>query len=271
MPWGATIDGSPFGLLRRPLVSIEARAWNKVPLLIGTNQDEGTMFVPLLPLMAPGLHFPLQVRARPAHVYHHRLASCFSLIDMLYLSFSLVRCAHRCAAPIQEADFNPMLQHLFGQNASLLAAIAKQYASDGTATPAQRAAAVLRDWMFACPARRVVRALSAQNAPAYLYHFSYLPNFPDYKLLGTYHGSEIIFVLDNQWPLGLHFFSPADQKMADVFRHYWTNFATNLSPNAAPGTTTVWPQYSTAADQNIVLQVRYVCVIFCASESSLVC
>ncbi len=214
MPWGATIDGSPFGLLRRPLVSIEARAWNKVPLIIGSNRDEGTMFVPLLPIMGPGLHFPFR-----------------------------------------DTDFIPMLQHLFGQNASLLAAISKQYPSDGAA-PGQRAAAVLRDWMFACPSRRVVRALSAQNAPAYLYHFSYVAEWIDYKLLGAYHGSEIVFVLDNQFPLGLHIFSPADHRMADVFRQYWTNFATNLSPNASPNTTTMWPQYVTATDQNIVLQVR---------------
>jgi hypothetical protein len=60
MPWGPTIDGSSHGLLRRPIVSIRRGAWNKVPLIIGTNNNEGSIFVPLIFLIVPGLHFPLQ-------------------------------------------------------------------------------------------------------------------------------------------------------------------------------------------------------------------
>ncbi len=78
-------------------------------------------------------------------------------------------------------------------------------------------------------------------------------------------------MFDNPFPLGLRLFSANDQQMADIFRAYWSNFATHLSPNgalasseAAPSNATfaasappVWPQYQTATDQNIVLEVRF--------------
>jgi carboxylesterase type B len=78
-----------------------------------------------------------------------------------------------------------------------------------------------------------------------------------------------VFVFDNPFPLGLRLFSANDQQMADTFRAYWSNFATHLSPNGAATAVSananatfsasappVWPQYQTATDQNIVLEVR---------------
>jgi carboxylesterase type B len=132
MPWGPTIDGSSHGLLRRPIVSIRRGAWNKVPLIIGTNNDEGTIFVPIIFLVVPGTHFPLQ-----------------------------------------EADFTPVLMHFFDQNASLVAAVERVYPNDGTLKPDARAGAILRDCFFACPSRRVARALSDQVTT---WHFTFALN-----------------------------------------------------------------------------------------------
>lgn len=58
MSWGATIDG--VSLLDMPLNQIASGNYNKVPAIQGTNNDEGTIFVPAMPLIIPGIHWPTQ-------------------------------------------------------------------------------------------------------------------------------------------------------------------------------------------------------------------
>ena len=41
MSWGPSIDGSPLGLLDRPITLIEKGDFAQVPLLMGNNQNEG--------------------------------------------------------------------------------------------------------------------------------------------------------------------------------------------------------------------------------------
>jgi hypothetical protein len=58
MPWGPTIDGSNVGLLDLPLNLLKKGKFNKVPVIFGTNKNEGTIFVPLTLLIVPGSQFP---------------------------------------------------------------------------------------------------------------------------------------------------------------------------------------------------------------------
>ena len=51
MPWGPAIDGASVGLPDVPLNMIAKGTWNKVPVVFGTNKNEGTIFAPLLPLI----------------------------------------------------------------------------------------------------------------------------------------------------------------------------------------------------------------------------
>lgn len=60
MPWGPAIDGSSAGLADVPLNMILRKQWNAVPVLAGTNKDEGSIFVPAFLLLMSGVHFPLQ-------------------------------------------------------------------------------------------------------------------------------------------------------------------------------------------------------------------
>lgn len=55
MPWGPVVDGSPAGLLKRPIELIEAGRFAHVPFVLGTVQNEGSYFVPLVVLSVPGL------------------------------------------------------------------------------------------------------------------------------------------------------------------------------------------------------------------------
>jgi len=59
MPWGPAIDGSDQGLPGLPLELIQEGRGSGVPLIAGTNGDEGTVFIPGMPLIVPGVSFPL--------------------------------------------------------------------------------------------------------------------------------------------------------------------------------------------------------------------
>ena len=68
MAWSATIDGS--SLPRMPLDQILNGTWNRVPLIAGTNNDEGSIFVPMLSFIVKGAHFPAQPSDVPLVVSH---------------------------------------------------------------------------------------------------------------------------------------------------------------------------------------------------------
>lgn len=203
MPWGPSIDKSPYGLLDTPWNLIKAGKYHHVPVILGTNANEGNLFIPGLPFIVPGAWFPLS-EARVKLALHHFFNSTVTdnVVTMYYNSAS---------------------------------------------TWESVVAVILRDFFFACPARRVAKTLSA-SVPTWLYHFTYVaPTWVDQWLLGDYHSSELEFVFNNPWPPLVHHFTENDKKMAATFGGYWTNLAYTGNPNSGPtrGLLT-WPQYSTA-------------------------
>eukprot|EP00041_Stephanoeca_diplocostata_P014994 m.283728 g.283728 ORF g.283728 m.283728 type:complete len:574 (-) comp19883_c0_seq1:365-2086(-) len=59
MGFGPTIDGDIRGLRKLPLELLRERLGSPVPLLHGTNLDEGTIFVPIVGDVVEGITFPL--------------------------------------------------------------------------------------------------------------------------------------------------------------------------------------------------------------------
>lgn len=59
MPWGPVIDGSNVGLPDLPYTMITQGNFAKVPLITGSNANEGVIFVPLVPLVDKGTIYPL--------------------------------------------------------------------------------------------------------------------------------------------------------------------------------------------------------------------
>jgi hypothetical protein len=59
MPFGITVDGDTRGLKSVPLDILKAPPWHLKPLLIGSNKDEGTIFLNILPANVPGVTLPL--------------------------------------------------------------------------------------------------------------------------------------------------------------------------------------------------------------------
>jgi para-nitrobenzyl esterase len=147
MPWGPAIDKTPYGLLDVPMNLIRAGRHSHVPVILGTNANEGNMFIPGLPVLVPGAWFPLN-----------------------------------------EARVKLALQHFFNDTTTdQVVQLYYESAADWESVTAL----ILRDFFFACPARRVAASLST-SVPVHLYHFTFVaPNWVDQWLLGDYHSSEL--------------------------------------------------------------------------------
>jgi len=213
MPWGPCIDKSPAGLADVPYHLLIAGKWNKVPVVLGTNANEGVIFVPALPFMIPAAYFPLD-----------------------------------------EARFKLALAHFF--NSTTVDQVTQMYYYSAD-TWESVAAVLLRDFFFACPARRVARTMTAQGIATYLYHFTFVaPNWIDSWILGDYHSAELEYVFDNPWPPVVHVFDEKDDEMAATLGSFWTNLAySGTSPNEGPAKNLQhWPRF--AASTGVLMNMR---------------
>jgi para-nitrobenzyl esterase len=197
--WSPHLDG--IVLPGDPLDLVEAGSFEDVPVLLGSNADEGTLFFAF-------------------------------------------------GSPVtDEASYLALAEALNPGNG---AAIVAQYPSATFGSPQAAATAVIGDAAFVCSARRLARALSAQGAPTWLYHFTRAPDalIPG---LGAYHSAEIAFVFGN--PLALSPSSPtaAEEPLVASMQGYWGRMARTGDPNGAGAF--AWPPYDAVTDENIVLDL----------------
>lgn len=66
--WAAAIDGTALPDL--PISIIRKGKFNNVPLLIGTNHDEGTILVPVFPILVRDFHFPIDAESYDLALMH---------------------------------------------------------------------------------------------------------------------------------------------------------------------------------------------------------
>ena len=61
MPWGPVLDGSDRGLPQLPFEALRSGASgvSKVPVIMGSNENEGSIFVPLVSIIVPNASYPL--------------------------------------------------------------------------------------------------------------------------------------------------------------------------------------------------------------------
>lgn len=218
MPWGPAIDGSPTGLPDLPVTLLQRGQYNKVPTIFGTNHDEGTVFAPVMPLVAPGTKFPPDSASIEATLYH--------VLDMYPANITAI-IVPEVLAMYPEASF-----------------------PGGWS----RMANIITDYIFACSARRSARAMAAHGTPVWLYQFTFKIEDALYPIVGDFHGSELVYTWDNQWPKGLRVFTPLDLQMAADMGLYWTNMARYGNPNGNGSVSLLWPQYNTSVDVNMMLQ-----------------
>lgn len=188
-----------------PQQAFSADDFNKVPVIQGTNLDEGRLFVPLFNGVLTGDDYASAVAGLFA-AYSPPLATIAS-IESHY--------------PIAN------------------------YSTDGAAAaPGEAVAAIVTDSLFACTARTADQLLS-QYVPVWAYEFKdtrapELFNLPTVFPYGATHASELQFVFDPNaffpnvdYPVATDPFplSPDEQRLSRQMIRYWTNFVTTLDPN----------------------------------------
>jgi para-nitrobenzyl esterase len=220
-PWGPVLDNTTVGLLQPPLQRIAAGTFNKVPWIIGTNHNEGSIFVPLLPLIVQNASFPIA----------------------------------------STADLKAFVEHVLqGYNATLVKGFAAQALTHyntssyptGGFNLTYEGSDMLTHYFFRAAARRAARAASLHGVSVHLYHFNHSLSWVEAALLGDYHSSEIDFVFGNEWPPIIHDFNADDTTISNAMQCFWSNLAAAGNPNTGPCQVPIeWPAYSSATDLNI--------------------
>jgi para-nitrobenzyl esterase len=110
------------------------------------------------------------------------------------------------------------------------------------------AQAMFTDAFMGAPARWV--AGQSSGGPAYLYHFSYVPEARRASVPGAGHATEIPFVFDTWDKLGVMAMgvklTPADKAVVSTMHACWVAFAKTGAP-VCPGAAK-WPAYDRASD-----------------------
>jgi para-nitrobenzyl esterase len=183
--------------------------FNKVPVIQGTNLDEGRLFVPL---------------------FQGIVTSGETETTISYAS---------AVAELFAAYPNPPLATIENQYPIT------NYLADGTAAaPGEAVAAIITDSLFACTARTADQLL-AKYVPVWAYEFKdtsapQLFNLPTVFPYGATHASELQFIFDPNgffpnidYPVPTDPFplSPAEERLSREMVRYWTNFVATLDPN----------------------------------------
>jgi len=213
MPWQPYVDGQI--ITAQPMDAfVKTGQYNAVPMMLGSVNDEGVMFIDAAFPEPVGY---VEYKAFILLIFGPGNAK---QIEQMYP-----------VAPSQYNDTRPVLSTM------------------GT------------DYIFACPNRNITRSMTNRiattNAPVYLYHFDHILSFnpwgPNYTECTTNvcHGSELPFVFGSA-PYGGYQWGPGEAELSAQMEYNWGNFATSGNPNAPFPPTVTWPQYNTAADQDIL-------------------
>jgi len=226
MPFGPVIDGTAAGMPKMPYDSIAAGDANKIPFMMGTTSNEGSMFLPMIPSIVKGIN----------HL------------------------------PLKSEDVDPIIHHVLdpvvGEDAVTenLPELLDIYNINDYSSVDEQVSHILRDYIFVCSTRRAAREFRKNSdEPVFMYQFNYMTKWADFKLLGCYHTSEVYFVFDNAGPFindapFVHHFSKDDKVMSSYIQNYWTTFAKHGDPNGEDSQC-VWPKWSDEGEDYLELNM----------------
>ncbi len=196
-------------------------------IMIGSNQNEGTLFVALDELGGTSLE------GQGESEYRDRVAEFFA--------------PYQAAAPFDDQQ------------------IASDYLDiySGASSPfSQALSAIWTDFMFACNSAGQAATFAGNNMNTFKYWFRdenapwtlVRPSFVSFPL-GATHAGEIPYVLYPENTMRDRYTgSQSDvDALAETMVDYWTSFARNGDPNTADGVAAAWPQASSG--QYMVLDV----------------
>lgn len=237
LSWANVVGPNVPTLPQLPQAAFAAGTFNKVPVLQGTNLDEGRLFIPLFDgVVTDGPGGP------GTTPYTTAVAALFAAYPN---------------PPLATIESNYPIAN---------------YTADGAAAaPGEAVSAIVTDSLFACTARTADRLL-AQHVPVWAYEFQdqNAPQLFDLPTVFPYaaaHASELQYLFNpdaffpnltydvpsDPFPL-----SPQQRALSHAMIRYWTNFVATLDPNRSsggfrtvdfdPGEGDVWLPYSPAAD-----------------------
>ena len=203
--WWPVVDGKT--LPQHPFDPVAPDISSNVPLIIGTNKDEATLFL------------------TPA--YRRRRLGSGPIQDLamrLWFSLAVRKIARRFA----------------GKSAETFLAVYRE--ARPNFSNADLFAAIMTDWMMRIPSIiQAERKLAQHSAPVFMYLFSWETPILGGKLKAT-HGLELPFVFDN---VGNGFITGVGDTQSNLARNMsetWISFARSGVPNYAG--IPKWPQYT---------------------------
>jgi para-nitrobenzyl esterase len=208
---------------QEPVLSLLFGQFNHVPLLMGTNHDEGRLFI--------AIDFDLNPLAGPLTAAEYPTAVA----------------AIAAAAVAEGGSSNPQLVQKITDE------ILQEYPLSHYPSPDLALSAVFTDSAFSCPSNLALELTSFQ-VPTFGYQFNdenapmaFLPpvSFP----YGATHTDELQFL----FPFGTNL-TAAEQTLATTMKDYWTTFAANGDPNLA--NRPFWPPFSIFVDDDQSLKPR---------------
>ncbi|KAH8824528.1 extracellular triacylglycerol lipase precursor [Flagelloscypha sp. PMI_526] len=209
-----------------------------MPLLAGSNKDEGTLFVP-----AAEVNSSEQIREWTLDYFTP-------------------------AGPRGEDALNSAVDHMFElypNDPALGCPFGTGNETFGYPKEVKQYAAILGDNLFTSRMRALATEMSAVGQPTYHYHFidrDFVIDYPSPDVLsgpalGTTHAVELVYIGLFAPVTWINITSPSAFALADQMQEYWVSFVASGSPNDGKGTARPnWPTYgSTHGDTGTLLQL----------------
>ena len=216
---------------QQPILSLALGAYNHVPIIEGTNHDEGRLFV--------ALGFDLNPQVGTITAADYPIAIQGVAAALVTESSGLLATSSTTSA--SSSGSNAAEVNLITQE------ILHQYPLANYAGPGEALGAVLTDGLFSCTAN-ISNEIFSLSVPTYGYQFddenAPTPELPPVSFpYGATHTDELQFLFTlASTPSAL---SNAEESLAAVMQNYWTSFARNGTPNSLQ--TPAWAPFSIAA------------------------
>ncbi|XP_002741758.1 cholinesterase-like [Saccoglossus kowalevskii] len=222
MPFMTVVDG--VFLTQTPQNLMKDGLFKNVPILLGSNKDEGTWFLPY-------------------HFY-----DLFSLDD---------------PAPLDKTTFQRIIKELYiSAKALTRKSIAFEYTDwydpDNADHVLKNIANMLGDSEITCPTVEFAKLYAGNDIPVFLYHFTHRStNNPWPEWYGCLHGDEIAYVFGLPRTTEDEYHWKEEVLSRRIMKH-WTNFAKTGDPNKEmvdDEVATIWPPYTLEDQEYILLNV----------------
>ena len=222
------------GLLipQQPILSVALGQYNHVPVIEGTNHDEGRLFVALGFDLNPAVG---TITAAEYPTAIHGVAAALVTEESGVLPTTSTTASTSSGGNADEVN-------MISQE------ILREYPLSNYAGPGEALGAVLTDGIFSCTAN-ITNELFSLSVPTFAYEFNdenvpttLLPavSFP----YGATHTDELQFLFTLAGaPSAL---SSSEQSLATSMKSYWTTFANSGSPNSRQ--TPIWAPFDLLAD-----------------------